>query len=77
VREVEAIRFFMRREKLPTRSHWLIVTRDPQSGGLKYFVSNVSPGVPLEWLLNAAYARWPVEQCFREESSRVSHGDRP
>lgn len=71
VREVKAVRFFMQRDKLPTRAHWLIVTRDPQSGEPKFFVSNASPGVPLEWLLYVAYSRWPIEQCFREEKDEL------
>ncbi|MCH8852961.1 MAG: transposase [Planctomycetes bacterium] len=71
VREVKAVRFFMRRDKLPTRAHWLIVTRDPRSGELKFFVSNASPGVPLEWLPYVAYSRWPIEQCFREEKDEL------
>ena len=71
VREVKAVRFFMRREGLPTRPHWLMVTRVPHSGELKFFVSNASPGVPLEWLLYVAYSRWPIEQCFREEKDEL------
>jgi SRSO17 transposase len=71
VREVKSVRFFMRRDGLPTRAHWLIVTRDPHSGELKFFVSNASPGVPLEWLLYVAYSRWPIEQCFREEKDEL------
>ena len=67
VREVKAVRFFMRRNCLPTREHWLIVTRDPQSGELKFFVSNASPGVPLEWLVYVAYSRWPIEQFSGRE----------
>ena len=71
VREVKAVRFFMRRAGLPSRAHWLIVTRDPHSGELKFFVSNASPGVPLEWLLYVAYSRWSIEQCFREEKDEL------
>lgn len=70
VREVKAVRFFMRRDRLPTRAHWLMVTRDPR-GELKFFVSNASSGVPLEWLLYVAYSRWPIEQCFREEKDEL------
>jgi SRSO17 transposase len=71
VREIKAVRFFMRRDGLPTRAHWLIVTRDPHSGELKFFVSNASPGVPLEWLVYVAYSRWPIEQCFREDKDEL------
>jgi len=71
VREVKADMFFMRRNGLPTRAHWLIVTRDVHRGELKFFVSNASPSVPLEWLLYVAYSRWPIEQCFREEKDEL------
>ncbi len=71
VREVKAVRFFMRRKRLPTRAHWLIVARDLHRGELKFFVSNASPGVALEWLVHVAYSRWSVEQCFREEKDEL------
>jgi SRSO17 transposase len=72
VREAKAARFFMRREGLPTRAHWLIVARDPQRPDeIKFFVSNAAPGSPLEWLLHVAYSRWPIEQCFREEKDEL------
>lgn len=72
VREVKAARFFMRRDGLPTRAHWLIAARDPQRPEeIKFFVSNASPGSPLEWLLYVAYSRWPIEECFREEKSEL------
>jgi SRSO17 transposase len=71
VREVKAARFFMRRHGLPTRAHWLIVTRNLSTGELKFFVSNAPAGAPLEWLLHVAYSRWPIEQCFREEKDEL------
>lgn len=72
VRQVKAAQFFMRREGLPTRAHWLIVARDPQRPDeIKFFVSNAAPGSPLEWLLHVAYSRWPIEQCFREEKDEL------
>jgi SRSO17 transposase len=71
VRDVKAARFFMRRQGLPTRAHWLIVTREWSTGELKFFVSNASAGSPLEWVLHVAYWRWPVEQCFREEKDEL------
>jgi len=71
VREVKAARLFMRRHGLPTRAHWLIVTRHLSTGELKFFVSNAPAGDPLEWLLHVAYSRWPMEQCFREEKDEL------
>jgi len=72
VREVKAIRFWMKRRGLPTRPHWLIVGRnalDPDE--LKFFVSNAPAGCPLEWLVYVAYSRWSVEQCFQEEKDEL------
>lgn len=72
VREVRIVPFFMRRDGLPTRPHWLIVARDPQRRQeVKFFLSNAAPGSPLEWLLHVAYSRWPIEQCFREEKDEL------
>ena len=50
----------------PTRT--LIVARNvlnPKE--VKYFLSNMaagSEGITLEWLLWAAFSRWPIERCF-------------
>ena len=72
VREVKVVPFFMRRDGLPTRAHWLIVARDPQRHEeIKFFVSNAAPGSPLEWLVHVGYSRWPIEQCFREEKDEL------
>lgn len=71
VRDVKSVRLHMQRDGLPTRPHWLIVTRHPQSGELKFFVSNAPGGTPLEWLLWVADSRWPIEQCFREQKDEL------
>jgi SRSO17 transposase len=72
VREVKAIRFWMHRSGLPTRAHWLLAARNPEEPDrVKYFVSNASEGVPLEWLMYVAYSRWPIEQCFKEEKDEL------
>lgn len=72
VREVKAIPFYMVRDGLPTRGHWLIVARDPETPeALKFFVSNAPSGTPLEWLVYVGYSRWPIEQCFKEEKDEL------
>ena len=72
VREVKAIRFWMKRQGLPTRPHWLIVGRNPlDPDELKFFVSNAPAGCPLEWLVYVAYSRWSIEQCFKEEKDEL------
>jgi SRSO17 transposase len=55
---------------------WLIHARnvlDPTDE--KYFLSNASPGVPLESLLHVAFARWPIERCLEDEKSKLGLSD--
>ena len=70
--EAKAARFYLQREGLPTRAHWLIVARNvenPQE--VKYFVSNAPEGIPLEVLLHVGFSRWHVERCFEDEKSEL------
>jgi len=72
VREVKVAQFWMRRNGLPTRAHWLIVGRNPREPDvIKYFVSNAPGGTPLEWLVYVGYSRWPIERCFQEEKDEL------
>jgi SRSO17 transposase len=70
--EAKAARFYLKRDGLPTRAHWLIVARnveDPRE--VKYFVSNALEGTPLEVLLHVGFSRWHVERCFEDEKSEL------
>lgn len=52
--------------------YWLVMARnalDPAE--VKYFISNASPGVPLEVILHVAFGRWPVERCLEDEKSEL------
>lgn len=52
--------------------YWLVMARnvlDPSE--VKYFISNASPGVPLEVVLHVAFGRWPVERCLEDEKSEL------
>jgi SRSO17 transposase len=70
--QAKAGRFYLRREGLPTRGHWLIVARDLENPSqVKYFVSNAWEGTPLEVLLYVAFSRWQVERCFEDEKSEL------
>lgn len=72
VREVKVIRFWMQREGLPTRAHWLIAARNPEEPEtIKFFVSNAPAGTPLEWLVYVAYSRWSIERCFQEDKDEL------
>jgi len=70
--QAKAIPFYLKRDGLPTWSHWLIVARNKENTEeLKYFVSNASEGVPLEVLLHVAFSRWHVERCFQDEKDKM------
>jgi SRSO17 transposase len=72
VREVKAIRFWMQRNGLPTREHWLIAARNPEEPEtIKFFVSNAPAGTPLEWLVYVGYSRWSIERCFQEDKDEL------
>jgi SRSO17 transposase len=52
--------------------YWLIALRDRlDQEHIKYFLSNASPGMPLEVLVHVAFSRWPVERCLEDEKSEL------
>lgn len=72
VREVKVIEFWMQRKGVPTRSHWLIVARNPEEPEeVKFFVSNAPAGTPIEWLTYVGYSRWSIERCFQEDKDEL------
>jgi SRSO17 transposase len=72
VREVKAIRFWMQRDGVPTREHWLIAARNPEEPDIiKFFVSNAPAGTPIEWLVYVGYSRWSIERCFEEDKDEL------
>ena len=70
--EAKAVKFYLKRDGLPTRAHWLIVARNVENPKeVKYFVSNAPDGTPLEVLLHVGFSRWHVERCFEDEKSEL------
>jgi len=70
--EAKAIKFYLKRDDLPTRAHWLIVARNVENPKeVKYFVSNAPDGTALEVLLHVGFSRWHVERCFEDEKSEL------
>ena len=70
--EAKAARFYLKRDGLPSRGHWLIIARNVENpNDVKYFVSNAPAGVPLEVLLHVGFSRWHVERCFEDEKSEL------
>lgn len=70
--EAKAAPFYLKKNGLPTRAHWLIVARNVLSPEkVKFFVSNAPPSTPLEILLHVAFNRWHVERCFQDEKNKL------
>jgi len=70
--EAKAAKFYLKRDGLPGRAHWLIVARNVENPeDVKYFLSNASEGTPLEVLLHVGFSRWHVERCFEDEKSEL------
>jgi SRSO17 transposase len=70
--EAKAAPFYLKKDGLPTRAHWLIVARNimnPEE--VKFFVSNAPQSTPLEILLHVAFNRWHVERCFQDEKDKL------
>jgi SRSO17 transposase len=72
VREMKVIPFWMQRDGLPTRAHWLMAARNPEAPEeIKFFVSNAPGGTPVEWLAYVGYSRWAIERCFEEDKDEL------
>ncbi len=70
--EAKSAPIYLKRDGLPTWAHWLIVARKVLSPNeVKYFVSNVSAGTPLEVMLHVGFQRFHVELCFQEEKDKL------
>lgn len=70
--EAKAVKFYLKRDGLPTWPHWLIVARNVEHPEeIKYFVVNAPEGTPLEVLLHVAFSRWHVERCFEDEKGEL------
>ena len=70
--EARATAFWMKRGEEVVGPYWLVVARDRREADtIKYFLSNASPGVPMEVILHVGFARWPVERCLEDEKSEL------
>jgi SRSO17 transposase len=53
------------------RTYWLLVARNPDTGEVKYFLSNAPPRTALQTLLDVAFTRANVEHVFRVAKSEI------
>ncbi len=56
------------------RRYWLIVARHPQTGEVKYFVSNASARTKVLAQLRVAFARWHIEKWFERGKQQAGFG---
>jgi SRSO17 transposase len=56
------------------RQYWLIVARNPETGEIKYFISNALENTPIEEMLRAAFGRWHVEKWFERAKQLCGFG---
>lgn len=70
--EAKAAPFWTRREGAVAGPYWLIAARDVlHSDEVKYFLSNATPGTPIESILHVAFSRWPIERCLQDEKTEL------
>ena len=73
--KVKAAQVHLQLDGKPTdRTYWLIVARNPDTGEIKYFVSNAPPKTKLLTLLKVAFSRWNVEHTFRLAKTEIGFG---
>lgn len=78
--EVKAARVHLvakddKKQAYPTdRLYWLIIARNPQTGEIKYFVSNAPENTLIEELLRMAFGRWHVEKWFERAKQECGFG---
>jgi SRSO17 transposase len=56
------------------RPYWLILARNPETGEIKYFLSNASENTSLEEMLRVAFGRWHVEKWFERAKQQCGFG---
>jgi SRSO17 transposase len=56
------------------RRYWLIVTRAPRTGEIRYIVSNAPFYVSLHRILQVVFARWHVEKWFERAKQEAGLG---
>jgi SRSO17 transposase len=60
---------------VPTdRQYWLIGASNPQTGEMKYFISNAPANASLEAMLQAAFSRWHIEKWFERAKQQAGFG---
>ena len=67
------IRFIPQRrgQQQPGEPRWLIIAKHALNDAHKYFLSNAPENMPPEKLIEIAFGRWHIEQCFEDAKREV------
>jgi SRSO17 transposase len=63
------------RQALPGPDVWLILRRHPETGEIKYYLSNAPHQTTLHTFVWLSGMRWPVETCFEHSKQEIGLGD--
>lgn len=63
------------RDALPGPEVWLVFRRNPDTGEVKYYLSNASTETQLPTFAWVSGMRWPIETCFENGKQKLGLGD--
>jgi SRSO17 transposase len=69
--EARCSRVWVSEGSLPGQEVWLLITRNPLDGEIKYFLSNAPEETRVETMLKVAFTRWTVERLFQDAKGQV------
>lgn len=70
--EVKWVPFWLQRDGRILGPYWLVYARNLLNPAEeKYFLSNASPGTPLEVVLHVAFRRWPMERTLEDDKDEL------
>lgn len=75
VADFACLRVVTVRDDLPGPDRWLVCRRQPDTGELKFYLSNAPPTTALQTFVWLSGMRWPLETCFEEGKQEVGLGD--
>jgi len=75
VADFACLRVVAVRQALPGPDRWLILRRHPQTGDIKYYLSNAPRHTTIHTFAWLSGMRWPVESCFEESKQELGMGD--
>jgi len=73
--DVTRLRVFISEEYETDKERWLFLRKDPESGEIKYCLSNAPAHISFEEMTHVCILRWPCEQSFQEGKSELGMAD--